>query len=113
MLNTKEIKLPPKYDNEITNPKLKKFQSIIGKAKQQKADIENAIQNTIADEFEKTNLQLLLGLLPEVNNTLTSVISDEYNSWELDNNTANDCKHFCNITALRNLAQAIETIREL
>jgi len=115
MRSTKEIKLPQTYDNKVTNPKLKKFKSIIGAAKQQRVDIENAIHETIVanEEFGETNLQVLLGLLSEVNNTLTSAISDEYNSWEADRNTANDCKHFCNITALRNLSLAIEAIREL
>ena len=110
----KPIKLPKKFDDEVTNPKLKKFKSIVSNAKQQRVAIENAIQKTIeVNEFQETNLEALTRMLGEVNSKLTNAISDAYNSWEADLNTANDCKHFCNITALRNLAQAIQAVEEL
>jgi len=111
---SKSIQLPEKFKDEIANPQLKKFKSIINSAKEKKVAIQNAIQETMNyDEDIKSNIEALTDMLPDTKRKLTLATSDEYNAWEEDHNTANDCKHFCNITALRNLLQAIETVENL
>lgn len=111
---SKSIQLPEKFKDEIANPKLTKFKSIINNAKEKKVAIQNAIQESMQqDELQTSNIETLLSLLPDLRHALRAATSDEYNAWENDLNTANDCKHFCNITALRNLSQAIEAVDQL
>jgi len=108
-----DIKMPEKYKDEITNPQLKKFKSIINSAKEKKVAIQNAINEAISTEEEITNIEKLRQNLPQLKKRLLLAISDEYHEWESDNNNLNDGKHFCNVTALRNLSQAIEVVENL
>jgi hypothetical protein len=110
----KDIQLPKKIKDEVTAPELKKFHSILKTAKQKKIAIQNAINEaTTTEEEEIANIERLRIALPEMKKKLLMAISDEYQNWEDDHNNLNDGKHFCNVTALRNLSQAIEVVENL
>ena len=108
----KNVKLPKKYNDEIANPKLTKFKSIINSAKEQKIAISSAIESALETE-EIPAMQQLKQMMVDLEVVTERATKEAHDKWESDNNKFNDTKHFHIITALRNFSMAIASIKEI
>lgn len=100
-----------KYKDEVANPKLKKFKSIINSAKEKRRAIDNSI-SSVLDEKE-SSFDKMQSMLDSVTKLAKEAIIEKQKEWDDDFNQFNDIKYFHQISSLKNLIQISKTIEKI
>jgi hypothetical protein len=110
--SSRDFKIEKRDRDEVANPKLKKFKSIINSAKEKQIAIKGAIESALEDD-ECPAIDQLKEMLRDIYQITQKAIAEANFDWEKDQNKFNDTRHFHIITSLRNFSQAIESIQEI